>query len=50
MNTPLVQQAGIIRTCIAVVAIYRLPAAYAKLTGIILRAETGVITWDVADR
>ena len=50
MNTPLVRQAGIIRTCIAVVAIYRLPDADAELTGIIHRAKTGVITRYVADR
>jgi hypothetical protein len=50
MNTPLIRQAGIIRTCIAVVAIYRLPAADAELTGIIHSAKTDVITRDVADR
>jgi len=50
MNTPLVRQAGIIRTCIAVAAIYRLPDADAEFTGIIHRAKSGVITRDVADR
>jgi hypothetical protein len=50
MNTPLVRQAGIIRTGIAVDAIYRLPAADAEFTGIIHRAKTEVITRHVADR
>ena len=50
MNTPLVRQAGILRTGIAVVAIYRLPAACAEFTRIIHSAKTGVITEHVADR
>lgn len=50
MNTSLAREAGIIGTCIAVIAIYRLPAADAEFTAIIRRAEIGVITSDAADR
>jgi len=43
MNTPLVRQARIIRTCIAVVAIHRLPAADAVVAGVLRHAGIMII-------
>ena len=44
MNTPLVRQARIIRTCIAVVAIHRLRAADAVVAGVPYRTCIAVVT------